>query len=691
MRAHVARSTFTQLLDRDETLVSEIKSLDRDVQMLVYDNYSKFIGATNTMRSMKDKLFKMEGEVAGLEGRMEMIAKATRRMNERNATKREEIARLDRLGGLIDKLGMLFDLPQRLRNATQAAEIGHEVALYQQALPFLQANAHLPSFALVISNASEALDAIGGKLHRLLEDGFVGTPAEFEAVVSSLAFIDEGAEDLVKTYFDWHHRTILGTTLDIEPGASFEQHALAVRQALLDPLVNALARADALFPELDTDESKAALAKDVLRMTLERLRAKFDAEPSTLSQDHNAESGKAMLQGVSVAIAQLLTLEQQLPAATLKALRLRDRVGELAERAVRTKVDGVAAELRRRAQERLSVLPNEGVEGFKGLLDACAGGLIADAVSAHSYLTKLLESGATELAEVANSFQDVFRFQLQDWCLWLADELRPKGVAVHAVRANLLARALVARLVSGKTTSMGLNDAKDASAKLRKCSDEGLCAFVTLVGMDAAKEICAQVAVGGGVGSSSADEVDLGPPTQVRDSALHLLNEVANCTRLLRPAGVPLRSSSKPGGAQGEAAAVAPPSYTRDSGPRSGGKVGQDIARMFSEKLAVLDGVTLDVESMLAAALRVALKTWFETIRESYLTKHNFQQIVLDASFIKLIAPVLTVNPTAVHKVVNEVMTSARERCSNAVQLDQAAIDRLCVEKKALVRFFPTT
>jgi len=55
--------------------VREIKGLDRDVQMLVYDNYSKFIGATDTMRSMKDKLFKMEGEVAGLEGRMETIAK----------------------------------------------------------------------------------------------------------------------------------------------------------------------------------------------------------------------------------------------------------------------------------------------------------------------------------------------------------------------------------------------------------------------------------------------------------------------------------------------------------------------------------------------------------------------------------------------------------------------------------------
>lgn len=41
------------LLEEDNQLVQEIKTLDSDMQMLVYENYNKFIGATDTIRNMK--------------------------------------------------------------------------------------------------------------------------------------------------------------------------------------------------------------------------------------------------------------------------------------------------------------------------------------------------------------------------------------------------------------------------------------------------------------------------------------------------------------------------------------------------------------------------------------------------------------------------------------------------------------
>lgn len=37
-------------------MVSEIKSLDSDMQMLVYENYNKFISATDTIRKMKNRV-----------------------------------------------------------------------------------------------------------------------------------------------------------------------------------------------------------------------------------------------------------------------------------------------------------------------------------------------------------------------------------------------------------------------------------------------------------------------------------------------------------------------------------------------------------------------------------------------------------------------------------------------------------
>lgn len=44
---------LNDLLQRDDQLIREIKELDTNMQMLVYENYNKFISATDTIRKMK--------------------------------------------------------------------------------------------------------------------------------------------------------------------------------------------------------------------------------------------------------------------------------------------------------------------------------------------------------------------------------------------------------------------------------------------------------------------------------------------------------------------------------------------------------------------------------------------------------------------------------------------------------------
>lgn len=45
--------SLNELLEKDNKLIHEIKTLDSDMQMLVYENYNKFISATDTIRQMK--------------------------------------------------------------------------------------------------------------------------------------------------------------------------------------------------------------------------------------------------------------------------------------------------------------------------------------------------------------------------------------------------------------------------------------------------------------------------------------------------------------------------------------------------------------------------------------------------------------------------------------------------------------
>lgn len=44
--------SLTELMDKETEMVRNIKMLDSDMQTLVYENYSKFISATDTIRKV---------------------------------------------------------------------------------------------------------------------------------------------------------------------------------------------------------------------------------------------------------------------------------------------------------------------------------------------------------------------------------------------------------------------------------------------------------------------------------------------------------------------------------------------------------------------------------------------------------------------------------------------------------------
>ncbi|KAI0211196.1 hypothetical protein LSAT2_003991 [Lamellibrachia satsuma] len=49
--------SLTELMDKESEMVRDIKALDSDMQTLVYENYNKFISATDTIRKMYRQLY----------------------------------------------------------------------------------------------------------------------------------------------------------------------------------------------------------------------------------------------------------------------------------------------------------------------------------------------------------------------------------------------------------------------------------------------------------------------------------------------------------------------------------------------------------------------------------------------------------------------------------------------------------
>ena len=55
-----------ELIAEDTKMIHEIRSLDSDMQMLVYENYNKFISATETIKRMKNNVEAMEQDMSAV-------------------------------------------------------------------------------------------------------------------------------------------------------------------------------------------------------------------------------------------------------------------------------------------------------------------------------------------------------------------------------------------------------------------------------------------------------------------------------------------------------------------------------------------------------------------------------------------------------------------------------------------------
>lgn len=93
-----------ELVTKEKKLGSQIKSLDSEMQTLVYENYNKFISATDTIRKMKSQVDGMEEEMSRLVENMTSISSLSGVITETLAERRERIRKLSDSHSLLKKL-----------------------------------------------------------------------------------------------------------------------------------------------------------------------------------------------------------------------------------------------------------------------------------------------------------------------------------------------------------------------------------------------------------------------------------------------------------------------------------------------------------------------------------------------------------------------------------------------------------
>ncbi|KAJ6319957.1 hypothetical protein OIU78_015366 [Salix suchowensis] len=139
MNLLVQTSNLEGLLQRHVEMAAEIKNLDTDLQMLVYENYNKFISATDTIKRMKSNIVGMETSMEQLLGKITSVQSRSDGVNTSLFEKREHIEKLHRTHNLLRKVQFIYDLPARLGKCIKSEAYADAVKFYIGAMPIFKA------------------------------------------------------------------------------------------------------------------------------------------------------------------------------------------------------------------------------------------------------------------------------------------------------------------------------------------------------------------------------------------------------------------------------------------------------------------------------------------------------------------------------------------------------------------------
>jgi len=182
------------LVKRSNELDTEIKVLDAEMQTLVYENYSKFIRATDVIRMMKGAIDGLDPDIRSLDGHLGRITEHQRRTEDGVSGRALQLEALLNQQKVCGKLQVLFNLPKTLQQCLDHGLYGKAVEAYCCCTPFLRQYKENATFQKVLEEVELQMGRIRSALEERLHSPNLSMD---EAVNSSLTLLDLG-EDLPK-------------------------------------------------------------------------------------------------------------------------------------------------------------------------------------------------------------------------------------------------------------------------------------------------------------------------------------------------------------------------------------------------------------------------------------------------------------------------------------------------------------
>jgi len=114
-----------------------------------------------------------------------------------------------------------------------------------------------------------------------------------------------------------------------------------------------------------------------------------------------------------------------------------------------------------------------------------------------------------------------------------------------------------------------------------------------------------------------------------------------------------------------------------------------EMDRLFARKVLIFGEIPFNRNGAVVGILRIAFKALYELVRDETFGKFGLQQIQVDCAFLSDMIRELVEQDDAngLDGLLDEVVTSASQRCVDPVLMDPAIVETLCDEKRARMDF----
>ncbi len=289
---HVFSSGVHPLLETEESLACQVRTLDSSLQTLVYENYSRFIDATDAIRSIGVNVQANHANLSQLQQSMSVVAEASRSVETVVGPLRDQVVEKLRVKRLLQRLDTLLKLPTTLRQQIQAGKYRLATQSYVSAYSIL--SKHSAGF--------ESLQRIEADCHeimtQLLQDVKLKLIHWSGGVVPSMQRIESGGKSEKDSDSDSDeegNRESVAMDEDDGPVPDPPQSIVEIMECAGTPvliLAQQSAASKRLDPGLTTDDCQEMALNASLRF-LERV---LDAHHIELQEQHIVSTMKQSTQ-----------------------------------------------------------------------------------------------------------------------------------------------------------------------------------------------------------------------------------------------------------------------------------------------------------------------------------------------------------------------------------------------------------